>query len=214
MQNITIQRLKQPELSDILNPGERLLWTGTPEYGRKLLQAVGYERTFHICVFVGVLFIWLTIPFIDDTGSRTRATAFWTFGGVTIVFLVLSFSLAEHRQFVLRNLAYFVTDKRVIICRRGRNWHFSDGTYVVSVPHAETYPYAVHLTRPFPSLLVGTLFSVDQVQPFGSGLAHAGHSPLRNRTASPITLDYISDAETVLDLIRDHAPRMNTSSRI
>lgn len=201
MQDVTIESFDQPGLDDILAHNECLLWAGQPSYGRRFFQPVGDEKIFHFGFLIGALIMWSTLPFIAPDVEFSRATALWVYGAVTIGFAAFSFTIASQRQFVLHNLAYFVTDRRAIVCRRGRNWWLAKRLYVVSCPLSESYPYVVIPTNPFPSLQIGTLLSEDQVQPFGLGLSHPGHPILRGRITAPITFDYIPTAPTVLEII-------------
>lgn len=77
--------------------------------------------------------------------------------------------------------------------------------YVVSCLHSETYPYSIISSRPYPLLQVGTLLSDNLVQPIGLGLSHLGHPILWGRINYPITLDYIPNAQTLLELIQTSA---------
>ena len=204
MQSVVVTISETGELESIFEEGERLLWSGAPDYGRKIFESVGDERVTHIAVLVGVFVMWATLPFIDAQAGLGWNAAVWVFAAVTLVFAAFSCFLADQRRYVLRNLAYFVTDRRVVICRRGRNWRFRVQLYIVSCGHSENFPYAVIETRPFGSVLVGTLLSVDQVQPFGHGLSHPGHAIFRNRVTSEITLDYLDDAQEVLEIIQSN----------
>ncbi|TRD18358.1 hypothetical protein [Palleronia caenipelagi] len=205
MQNIKVLHFNHAELDDILEAGERLLWSGVPGYGRKFLEAVGNERKFHIAALAGIVVMWSTLFFIDTEAQFDRTEAIWIYGAATLMFLGVSAFLASERHYVLYNLVYLVTDRRAIIFRRGRNWRLGVRLYVVSCPHSKTYPYSLIESRPYPSLQIGTLLSVDQVQPFGSGLSHPGHSFLRDRITSIVTFDYLPDAEAVLEMIQSNA---------
>jgi len=202
MQNITILSLDHADLDKILESDERLLWSGVPGYGRRFYEVVGYERKTHIAILVGVIVMWSTLVFIDPDARLNRTDAIWVYSAATLMFIGISVHQASQRQYVLCNLAYLVTDKRAIICRRGRNWRFGVRLYVVSCPHSASYPYSVIASRPYPSLQIGTLFSVNQVQPFGWGLAHSGHSVLRDKVTSIVTFDYVPNAQELLEMIQ------------
>lgn len=141
MQNITVTSLDRPDMDDILDCGERLLWSGEPGYGRLFLQPVGDERKVHIGLLIGAVVMWGTLPLIDPEARFGRNDAVWFYGAFTIAFIGFSFFLASQRQYVLQNLAYLITDRRAVICRRGRNWRFVLRLYVVSCPHSETFPF-------------------------------------------------------------------------
>ncbi|MFY2823302.1 hypothetical protein [Ruegeria sp. MALMAid1280] len=210
MYNPTIDVIDHSDLSEIILPDERLIWSGHPEYGQKFFQPVGAERLLHLCLLLGALAMWSTIPFIEARGNLGRVDAYVTYTVVTIVFLGISFGTAAQRQYVLQNLAYFLSNKRSIICRRGRNWRLGNRIYVISCPHSAAYPYEMIESRPYPSLQIGVLLSEDQVQPFGLGLAHPGQPVLWGRITAPIVFEYIADAKELLEAIRNCAQE-NTS---
>ncbi len=202
MQNVTVTNSNRFDLNDILDPNEKLLWSGAPGYGRKLFQAVGDERKIHIFLLIASVVMWATLPFINADAEFGRFEAYWIYGAMTFAFVAFSFSIASQRHYVLFNLAYFVTDRRVIICRRGRNWRFGVRLYIVSCEHSATFPYSIVDSRPYPSLEVGILLSEQLVQPFGLGLSHPGHPMLFGRTYYPILLDYVPEATKLLSMIR------------
>ncbi len=195
----------QADLKDILSPEECLLWSGQPSYGRRFFQAVGDEPVIHMGLLVGIAVMWSSLYFIGPEAPLSRNTAVWTFSAFTIMFAAVSFFLASERHYVLCNLVYLVTDRRAIICRRGRNWRLSTRLYVISCPHSETYPYSVISSRPFPSLQVGTMLSQDQVQPFGLGLSHPGQPILWGRITAPVVFEYVPNAQELLEMIRSCA---------
>lgn len=202
MQKVTVTSTNRFDLKDILGPDEKLLWSGEPGYGRKFLQAVGDERKVHVFLLIASVVMWATIPFISTDAEFGRFEAYWIYGAMTFAFVAFSFGIAAQRQYVLFNLAYFVTNERVIVCRRGRNWRFGVRLYVVSCQHSATFPYSLVDSRPYPSLEVCILLSEQQVQPFGLGLSHPGHPILFGRTYYPILLDYVPEAKELLVMIR------------
>ena len=201
MSNITVTTLTEAKLEDVLVPGERLIWSGRPAYGRRFFQPVGDEKVIHISLFVGALVMWSTLPFIQAHSSFGNRYAFWAFSAFSLLGLVKSAHLASQREYVLCHLLYFLTDQRAIICRRGLNWRLGARLYVVSCPHSYTYSYPVLATRPYPSLQVGTMFSFDQVQPFGLGLSHPGQPILWGRTNMPVVFEYIPNANELKETI-------------
>lgn len=208
MFKLTTNIFQKPDLEEILASDENLLWSGEPSYGQRFFQAVGDERLFHIGILIGIAVLWSTLPLINSKSAPGRDTAIWVYSGLTFVFVTSSFYLANLRQFVLRRLVYFVTDKRAIVCRRGSNWRLGERLYVVSCPHSERFPYRLIQSRPFASVQVGTLLSYDVVQPFGLGLTHPGHSILWGRVNAPVMFDYLDVADEVIEMIRSQAAAM------
>lgn len=202
MTNLTITTFHHPTLENILAPGERLLWSGQPSYGRRFFQAVGAERTFHIGFLIGTIVMWSTLPFIETEPRFGRNEAIWIYSAVSIGFFAVSYALASQRHYVLFNLVYFISDRRAIVCRRGRNWRLSTQLYVISCPHSEFYPYSVISSRPYPSLQVGTLLSENQLQPLGLGLSHPGQPVLWGRITAPVVIEYVPNAQELLELIQ------------
>lgn len=207
MSHVTVTALRTPDLEEIITPKERLLWSGRPGCGLNFFQAVGEERKLQVFILIAIVVLWATLPFIDtDPGARFgRFKALFVYGIATVALLSISAYLATQRQFVLRNLIYYVTDSRVVICRLGRNWRLSTRLFVVSCEHSTTFPYEVLPTRPYPSLRVGTLLSEQQVQFLGFGLSHAGHPERFARGVEPIFLDYLANSEQLLAMIRSCA---------
>jgi len=202
MNGISIKNIQGSNLEDVLEPGERLLWSGAPASGQRFFQVVGDERFFHIGLLVGAAVMWSSVFFIEPETRFGLKTAYMVFGVMTFLFVVTSICIVSARQFVLQNLVYFVTDNRALILRCGRNWRLGKRLYLVSCPHSATYPYRVIPSRPYPSLQVGTMFSEDQVQPFGLGLSHPGHPVLWDRVCPPITFDYVPNAQELLELVQ------------
>ncbi len=201
MYNVSISTLTRPNLEEILEPGERLLWTGKPSYGGRFFQATGQERVFHFSFLVGGVVIWSLFPFIDENARLGRDQALWIFGVTTLLFMLYSGIIAGQREHVLRNLVYFVTNKRSIVCRRGMNFRLSTRLYVISFAHSPTFPYNVIATRPYPSLQIGLLLSKDAVQPFGLGLSHPGQPLHWGRITVPVVFEQLPDAHDLLEKI-------------
>lgn len=134
MSQTAVVRSEIPELRNILAPGERLLWSGQPVYGRKLFQAVGQERLMHTAFLAAILVLWAAVPFAPDRPGMPPNTPILICVAATLAFTAISLGLAAARRSLLNRLAYFVSDKRAIICRRGRNWKFESLLHVVSFP--------------------------------------------------------------------------------
>jgi hypothetical protein len=205
MHDLKVTNFHQADLEDIISPEECLLWSGQPSYGRRFFQAIGDERVIHTGLLIGVAVMWSSLYFIGPEAPFGRKTAVWAFSGFTIMFVAVSFFVASMRHYVLNSLVYLVTDRRAIICRRGRNWRLSTRLYVVSCPHSETYPYSVIPSRPYPSLQVGTMLSESQVQPFWLGLSHPGQPVLWGRVTAPVVFEYVPNAQELLEIIRSCA---------
>lgn len=204
MPNTTITALDHADMDDILASDERLLWSGQPAYGRRFFQITSNERIMIAALVLGAIAMWGTWPFIDIEGPLDRSSAAWVFGVVTAMFVLFVIWKAGDRQFVLRNLAYFVTTKRAIVCRRGRNWRFSERVYLISCSHDFAHTYTIIPSKPYPSLQVGILLSYDSVQPLGLGLAHPGQPILWNRINSPVVFEYVPEAQEIFSLIQYH----------
>ena len=198
---------RDPDFKGILEAGERLLWSGSPEYGREFFEATGHEKTMYFALAAGALLMWSSLPLIGDDTGFGRTGAIWTYSCVTVFFALFAVGWASHRQTILSNLAYFITDRRAIVCRRARNWHLSTRVYVISCPHSETFPYSVLPTRPHASLQIGILLSEDVVQPFGHGLSHSGQPILQGRITEPDLFEQGSDAERLRQTVLSYASK-------
>jgi len=186
------------EWSRILESGEQLMWTGRPDYGRRFFQIVGHERYWHLGHALAIVALWSVLPFLKDEKAQD---AVWFFGMVTMILLLLSVAIARFRADILGSLFYAVTDRRAVVLRKGRNVFLRMRSYVASCPHRETYLYAIIKGRPYDTVRVGSMLSVDVVQPFGLGLFHDGWDPLRLRGIVPISFENIQDAPRVHDAI-------------
>ena len=185
-------------MQDVLEPGETLLWSGRPEYGRKLFQFTKVERDFAKIAAVGTIAMWVTLVLIP---SQAMVPASWLYLFVTASFAAALGYLAVGRSSVLSNFLYFVTDKRAIICRRGSNLYFAKRLYVVSCVHDRANPYAAVESRPMTSLQVGIVPLSDQLHPFGLVLRHPGQPLLTGRVSTPVMFEYVEDAGGVLEII-------------
>ena len=190
----------------ILEPGEQLLWTGRPDYGRRFFQIVGHERYWHLGHALGIVALWGVLPFLKEDKVQD---AVWFFGMVTLILLLSSVVTARFRADILGSLFYAVTDRRAVVVRKGRNVFSRMRSYVVSCPHRATYPYAITKGRPYDTLRVGSMLSEDVVQPFGFGLYHEGWNPLKLRGISPISFENIHDATGVHEAILTLAKAAN-----
>lgn len=186
------------EWSKILEPGEQLLWTGRPDYGRRFFQVVGHERYWHLGHALGIVALWSVLPFLKEEKAQD---AVWFFGMVTLILLLLSVAIARFRADVLGSLYYAVTDRRAVVLRKGRNVFLRMRSYVASCPHRAAYPYAIIKGRPYDTVRVGSMLSEDVVQPYGLGVFHDGWDPLRLRGIVPISFENIQDATGVHDAI-------------
>lgn len=204
MGNVSIEIRTDADLEKILALEEYLLWTGRPAYGRGLFQPIGAERTYLVSMLVGALVMWGTIPFIESDVPFGRFQAYWVYGAVSLGFMAVAYAMASNRQYVLWNLIYFVTNKRSIICRRGRNWRFGTRLYIVSNAHSATYPYEIVPTRPNPSLKIGTLLDEQELQPFGLGLAHPGQPVTWGKLHLPVAFEQVPNAAALLEMIRSN----------
>jgi len=201
MSGVRIETRTDSDLDKILDSDEHVLWTGQPEYGRRLFQPLGAERIYLISMLVGVVVMWGSLPFIDPKAGLGRGSAVGGFAVCTAAFVMLAFYMAQSRQFVLCNFVYFVTNRRSILCRVGRNWRLAQRLYVISNAHSVTYPYEIIPTRPYPSLRIGTLFDEQQVQPMGFGLSHPGQPILLGAVTVPVMFEQVENAHDLHALI-------------
>lgn len=139
LKTITL-RSDHPKLGDILDPGEKLMWSGQPVYGRKLFQALEQERLMHTAFLTAVFLVWAVMPFAPDRPGISPDMPLQIGAIATIAFLGLAGGLAVARQFVMTRLAYFASDKRTIICRRGLNWKFQNQLHVTSFSRSDAAP--------------------------------------------------------------------------
>ncbi len=201
MSGVSIEIRTDAELSEILAPDEQVLWSGRPDFGRGFFQPIGAERTYDIAMCIGALVMWGTVPYIASTTDHALLNVYVVYGATSLVFVLVAFVMASNRQYVLCNVIYFVTTKRAILCRRGRNWRFSVRLYVLSNPHSPTYPYEISPTRPYPSLKIGALHDEQEIQPLGLGLSHPGQPPHWGKHTLPVAFEQVAEANDVLDRI-------------
>ena len=205
MSGISIEIMATSDLSDVLAPDERLLWSGNPEHGIRFFEPIGEEKIQLVAMGVGAIVLWSSLPvllsFVEFGATYIAAV----FGAITFLFGLVGYFLALMRQKVLSTSLYIVTDQRAIVCRRDWDWRSGDRLCVVSNPHSVTYPYEVVATRPKPSLRVGSLISRLELLPFGFRLSHPGRPPLWDRLIVPVAFEQISEAVEVLDIIRRNA---------
>jgi hypothetical protein len=188
----------------VLEPGERLVWTGRPAHGRRFLETVGEERIWHRGFLIGAIAIWLTLPLLD--GWRARE-AVWVYGFVTLAFAFSSARIAWVRSRILRSMHYAITDRRAIVCREGRDHDLRLRTYVVSCPYHLTslYTFPIEPAHPHPSVTMGSMLNDNLVQPLGHGLTHPGWPMLRTRGIIPILFESQPEAEAIRRLLMDMA---------
>ncbi|WP_138933715.1 hypothetical protein [Roseovarius arcticus] len=183
-----------PDWTETLEEGEALLWTGRPEYGRALLQIVGHEPVWYASMITGVVAMWISLAFMPTEGRFDKTDAITIYAAVTAIFALWAAFMASQRQFVLSKLHYAITDRRAIVCRRGRDVRLRDGLYFVSCPLDPGGVYPILPGRPLSSIRVGSSLSAETVQPFGAGLAHPGWPVLWGRIIMPILFENVADA--------------------
>ena len=186
-----------PDWTLALDEGETLMWTGRPEYGRAFLQMVGHEPIWYASMLAGIAAMWISLGFIPADGSFDKSDATVIYAFITVIFLLWAVFMAWQRQFVLSNLHYAFTDRRAIVCRRGRDALLRDGLYFVFCPLNPGWAYPILPGRPLSSIRVGSSLSKEAVQPFGAGLAHPGWPVLLGRTIVPILFECVTDVRTV-----------------
>lgn len=197
------------ELKDILVPDEQLLWSGSPDHGKKFFEPVWDEKTYHICFCIGAIVLLLALPFIQSDAAFSRFDAYFVFAALLVSFLSATAYIASVRAYALSNLLYVVTDLRAMVLRRAPNWRFATRLYVVSCPLDKRYNYELIDSSPLQSLRIGTLLSKDALQPFGYGLSHPAQPILWNRTLSPVVFELISEAATVRKIVLNAASELS-----
>ncbi|SIO42038.1 hypothetical protein SAMN05444722_2027 [Rhodovulum sp. ES.010] len=188
-----------------LSPTETLLWTGRPQYGRRIRDVVGAEKTWHIGLLAGAVAMWLTWPMIGDDAGVTATDALWVYGAVTLLFGLVSAYIVVTRAYVLGTLHYAVTDRRALVRREGRNHFLARRAFLVSSPLSPEFSCPVVEDRPYPSLTVGHLLSEGVVQPLGYGLVHPGWGPLRTLGVIPVLFEQVEDVDHVRRLLVESA---------
>ncbi|WP_281968166.1 hypothetical protein [Roseovarius nanhaiticus] len=192
-----------PDWDRVLEKGERLLWTGRPEHGRRLWQVVGQEPVWYAGGAIAIAAMWGGVLFIREE----RADMIILFSALTAIVLLAALFMVLQRQFVLSHLYYAITDRRAIICRRGRDVLLRDGLYFLFFAHDTDWTYPILPGRSLASVRVGTLLSENAVQPFGAGLVHSGWPVLRGRTVTPALFENLPDARAVQRMLREAAAR-------
>lgn len=160
MHRVTVSTFQNVDLTQFLEPDETLLWSGNPCYGKDFFQIVGQERLMHICMLIGCIAMWASLVLIEPTKQTTAAS---TFTFITILMVGASFFIAKSRQFVLKRLVYFATDRRAIVIRGDKSWQFASALHVISCVHSSEYLYKIVSGHPYPSLRIGSLLSSEQV---------------------------------------------------
>lgn len=186
------------EWAALLAPGERLIWTGRPDHGGKLLHATRHECLLGASLFLIIGLMWSSFPLIEPS---KRLDAGFLFGAVTLGLIIWFLSIAATRADILRRLRYAVTDRRAIVVRPARSWRLNSQLYAISFPLDRSFSYPLVPRRPYDSIQIGTLLSQDAVQPFGHGLTHPGWGPLRPRGVGPVLFEALRDANDVKRLI-------------
>jgi hypothetical protein len=204
MSGVSIDVFSHGELNTILDADEHVIWTGRPEYGRRFFQPIGAERVWLISMILGALVMWSTLPFISGEASFGRYEAIWVYMAVSVAFTLASIWFAYRRQTVLCTVLYYLTNKRSILCRRGRNWHAGTRLYVVSNAHSAIYPYEVFSTRPYPSLKIGALMDKQELNPFGFGLSHPGQPVHWGALTVPVAFEQVPNAAELLAMMKSN----------
>jgi len=190
-----------PDWTLALAEGEAVLWTGRPEHGRRFYQLTGQEPVLYASMVAGIAVMWGSLAVISFDGSFSRGEAVTIYAALTTMLFLFALWVAWERQFVLCNLYYALTDRRAIVCRRGRDWRLRDGLYFIGIPYDPGYAFPILPGRPYASLRVGSALSEDSVQPFGAGLAHSGWPALRGRVLMPILFENISTARELREML-------------
>ena len=183
-----------PVWDGVFLDGEKVLWTGRPEYGREFWEFEREERILFRSVLVGIAVIWISAIFF----APSQVDPGVVFGIVFFATAVLVFQLyygTSSRVYVMNNLFYAVTDRKAVIVRRGGDWKLASRRYVISYPFQRNYAFLVHPGGKYGSVQVGSHLGTDTVQPLGFGLAHPGWSVGRAIGVTPALFESVSNAD-------------------
>ncbi len=215
MFNASVSYLDSPELEELLELEERVLWSGAPDYGRKLFELRQNEKIVAICIAVGAVALLLTLPFVpQEQGNSIRAA--WIFLIVIAMLVCFLVANALDRKMLFSNLAYFVTDRRAIVVRAVKGLFHKGDVYVVSCRHSVEFPYSIRKNHPYASLRVGTLFDKDEKRnalpdhAFDTRARLCGLAP-STWTTTPVEFENVREADYLRALILSAAQKRDAS---
>lgn len=211
MFNASVSYLDSPKLEGLLELDERVLWSGAPDYGRKLFELRQNEKIVAICIAVGAVAMLLALPFVPQGGGNLTRAA-WVFLTVIAMLVCLWVANALDRKLLLSNLAYFVTDRMAIIVRAQKGLFRYGDVYVVSCSHSVEFPYSIRKNHPYASLRLGTLFDKDRKRNALPDQRFDERARLRSLapstwTTTPVEFENVREADYLHALIRSAAQR-------
>lgn len=215
MFNASVLYLDSPKLEELLELEERVLWSGAPDYGRKLFELRQNEKIVVICIAVGAVAMLLTLPFVPQ-GHGNSMRAAWAFLIVIAMLVCFLVTNALDRKMLLSNLAYFVTDRRAIVVRAQKGLFRDGDVYVVSCRHSVEFPYSIRKNHPYASLRVGTLFDKERNRKALPDHVFDERARLRplalsTWTTTHVEFENVREADYLRALIRSAAQKRETS---
>ncbi|WP_164660659.1 hypothetical protein [Tropicibacter sp. Alg240-R139] len=184
------------ELGDILEPGERLLWSGRPAYGRQFFQAVYHERLLHTAFLAAILVMWGLVPFAPERPGVAPNTSILICMSATLAFGAISFGIACTRRLVLSNLVYFVSDKRAILCRKALNWRLQSKLHITASLHQDTSTVLPGFAEHMPLREIRS--SLSETQMYNSPPTKGEQPDLWERFSTSIVYEHVPDPQQLL----------------
>ncbi|SHI33341.1 hypothetical protein SAMN04488012_10149 [Palleronia salina] len=170
----------------ILEPDETMVWSGRPDYGRKLHQAIGDERVLHGSIAVGIAVIWAVLPLLPEGGHVGQRAAIGICAVSTLLMLLFALAVAVGRTDHLGRVHYAVTDCRAIVCHDVKTLTLTRRARLICCALSQTFTYPISDTRPHASVRVGSEFA---------------RHPTRYSGVEPILFEQVADAEHVRSVL-------------
>ena len=177
-----------------LMPGERVLWTGRPKQGWLLSGRDAFLIPFSV-MWGGFAIFW-NAGVWGITGTGSAAPLFFKLWGLPFLVIGVYFVVGRfiHDAAVRRDIAYAVTDKRVLV-RRGAN---SGRIRSLDIAHLPRLELEEHRDG------TGTIEFENESPAFGGRNGFAYWAPALSKT---MRLVHIDEPRRVYELIRNHARR-------
>jgi len=136
-----------------------LLWSGRPDHGRKLHQAIGDERVLHGSIAVGIAVIWAVPYLLPEGGTVGPTAAIWICAVSTLLLILFALAVAVGRTDHLGRAHYAVTDCRAIVCHDVKTLALTRRARLTCCALSHTFTYPISDTRPHASVRVGSEFA-------------------------------------------------------